>query len=105
MSYNMANLRIGGDVCNCLVLVFVVLFWPIEMRLLYYVVFFVSNFPGNGHDRSIASLVSLPETHQMLQKTCRDFADNELIPIAGQLDKNHTYPKEQVNVLNKVFII
>ncbi|XP_064615183.1 short-chain specific acyl-CoA dehydrogenase, mitochondrial-like [Liolophura sinensis] len=38
----------------------------------------------------------------MLQKTCRDFADNELIPIAGQLDKNHTYPKEQVKKLGEL---
>ena len=37
-----------------------------------------------------------PETHQMLRKTCRDFADNELVPIAGSLDKNKTYPAEQV---------
>jgi hypothetical protein len=32
-------------------------------------------------------LAQLPETHAMLRKMCRDFADNELIPIAAQLDK------------------
>lgn len=46
--------------------------------------------------RHVASLARLPETHEMLRKTCRDFADNELIPIAGNLDKDHRYPTEQV---------
>jgi butyryl-CoA dehydrogenase len=32
----------------------------------------------------------------MLQKTCRDFADRELKPIATQLDKSHRYPTEIV---------
>lgn len=36
--------------------------------------------------RHIVSLASLPDTHQMLQKTCRDFADNELIPNAAKID-------------------
>ena len=46
----------------------------------------------------VASLARLPETHEMLRKTCRDFADNELIPIAGNLDKDHRYPTEQVEL-------
>lgn len=46
--------------------------------------------------RQIASLSSLPETHQMLQKTCRDFADNELKPIAAKIDREHLYPAEQI---------
>lgn len=46
--------------------------------------------------REIASLSSLSETHQLLQKTCRDFADNELKPIAAKIDREHLYPKEQV---------
>lgn len=49
----------------------------------------------NGR-REIASLSSLSETHQLLQKTCRDFADNELKPIAAKIDREHLYPKEQV---------
>lgn len=43
------------------------------------------------------SMFSLPETHEMLRKTCRDFAENELKPIAGEIDKEHRYPAEQVN--------
>ncbi|XP_046386511.1 short-chain specific acyl-CoA dehydrogenase, mitochondrial [Ischnura elegans] len=49
--------------------------------------------------RSIASLSSLPETHQMLQKTCRDFAEGELKPIAAKLDKEHLYPKKQIKMM------
>lgn len=41
-------------------------------------------------------LAGLPETHEMLRKTCVDFADNELKPVAGMVDKEHKYPKEQV---------
>jgi hypothetical protein len=42
------------------------------------------------------SLASLPETHKMLQKTCRDFAEGELKPIAAKLDREHLFPEEQV---------
>lgn len=38
----------------------------------------------------------LPETHQMLRQTVRDFAEKELMPLAAQLDKEHRYPAEQV---------
>jgi len=46
--------------------------------------------------RHIASLSSLSETHQMLQKTCRDFADNELVPKAAKVDREHLYPADQI---------
>ena len=47
--------------------------------------------------RAISFMSGLPETHEMLRQTCRDFADNELAPIAGKLDKESLYPKEQVS--------
>lgn len=50
--------------------------------------------------RGIASLSSLPETHQMLQKTCRDFAEAELKPKAAKFDKEHIYPKDEVSMCN-----
>lgn len=50
----------------------------------------------NGMRASLSSLASLPETYEMLKKTCRDFADKELAPIAGAIDKNGLYPKEQI---------
>lgn len=35
----------------------------------------------------------------MLREMCRSFADNELAPNAGEWDKNHTFPKDQVRPL------
>lgn len=52
--------------------------------------------------RGIASLSSLSETHQMLQKTCRDFAEGELKPIAAKIDKGHLYPKEQIKKMGEL---
>ena len=34
-----------------------------------------------------ATFTELPETHQMLRDTCRQFAEAELWPIAGAIDK------------------
>ena len=50
--------------------------------------------------RSISNLAKLPETHEMLRQTCRDFADKELAPIAASLDKEHKFPLEQVASFN-----
>jgi hypothetical protein len=35
----------------------------------------------------IPNFIELPETHQMLKDTCRQFAEAELWPIAGEIDK------------------
>lgn len=32
----------------------------------------------------------------MLRTTCRDFADNELKPLAAKTDREHLYPAAQV---------
>lgn len=48
------------------------------------------------------SLATLPETHQMLQKTCRDFAEQELKPIAAKIDKEHLYPAEQIKKMGEL---
>jgi len=50
----------------------------------------------NGLARSFSVVPDLPDSHAMLKKAVRDFAEQELKPIAGQLDKEHRYPKEQV---------
>lgn len=47
--------------------------------------------------RSLSQLAELPETHQILRQTCRDYADRELTPIAAKLDKEHIYPAKQVD--------
>lgn len=52
--------------------------------------------------RGIASLAALPETHQLLQKTCRDFAEGELKPIAAKIDREHLYPKEQIKKMGEL---
>lgn len=38
----------------------------------------------------------------MLKKTCRDFADNELKPIAARLDRNHEFPKDQIRKMGEL---
>ncbi|GLV32095.1 Activator-recruited cofactor subunit 42 [Carabus blaptoides fortunei] len=53
-------------------------------------------------DRGIACLAALSETHQMLQKTCRDFAEGELKPIAAKVDREHLYPKEQIKKMGEL---
>ena len=48
-----------------------------------------------------AALIDLPETHQMLKDTCRQFAESELWPIASQIDKECKYPgKELLFMMN-----
>jgi butyryl-CoA dehydrogenase len=44
-------------------------------------------------------MFQLDETHDMLRKMCRDLADKELAPKAGEHDREHKFPKEQVNKL------
>ncbi|XP_033030769.1 short-chain specific acyl-CoA dehydrogenase, mitochondrial [Lacerta agilis] len=51
---------------------------------------------------TVYQTVELPETHQMLRQTCRDFAEKELAPIAAQLDKEHRFPAEQVKKMGSL---
>ncbi|XP_020288155.1 short-chain specific acyl-CoA dehydrogenase, mitochondrial [Pseudomyrmex gracilis] len=53
-------------------------------------------------NRRIASLSMLPDTHQMLHKTCRDFAEQELKPFAAEFDRNHLFPKEQIKKMGEL---
>lgn len=46
--------------------------------------------------RKIASISQLPESHQMIQKMCRDFAENELKPNAAECDREQSFPAKQV---------
>ena len=50
----------------------------------------------------IHPFAQLPETHEMLRKTCRDFADTVLKPIAGDVDQNHMYPAKQVSIFSVI---
>lgn len=49
--------------------------------------------------RMISFLTELPEEYQMLQETCRQFADKELSPVAGEHDRKHLYPQAQIQGL------
>jgi len=56
----------------------------------------------NAGSRNIASLSAVPDTHQMLQKTCRDFANSELVPQAAKHDREHLYPSEQIRKMGEL---
>lgn len=61
--------------------------------------FFISDMifvPNKLTFRGIASLSQLSETHQMIHKMCRDFAEGELKPNAAKFDREHMFPAEQV---------
>ncbi|XP_078523825.1 short-chain specific acyl-CoA dehydrogenase, mitochondrial isoform X2 [Lissotriton helveticus] len=51
---------------------------------------------------TVYQTAELPDTHQMLRQTCRDFAEKELAPIAGQLDKEHRFPADQVKKMGQM---
>ena len=41
----------------------------------------------------------------MLQKTCRDFAEGELKPVAAKIDREHRFPEKQVDTVTKVTLV
>jgi hypothetical protein len=47
----------------------------------------------------------LPEDVELLRTTCWDFAEQELKPIAGQVDKEHKYPADQVSTFISTVIV
>ncbi|XP_045477816.1 short-chain specific acyl-CoA dehydrogenase, mitochondrial-like [Harmonia axyridis] len=51
------------------------------------------------------SLHKLPEEHLMLQKTCRNFVEAELKPLAAQLDKEHKFPAEQIKKMGELGLL
>ncbi|XP_045647505.1 short-chain specific acyl-CoA dehydrogenase, mitochondrial isoform X1 [Ursus americanus] len=54
---------------------------------------------------TIYQSVQLPETHQMLRQTCREFAEKELVPIAAQVDKEHCFPTAQVKKMGELGLL
>ncbi|KAF3701722.1 Short-chain specific acyl-CoA dehydrogenase, mitochondrial [Channa argus] len=55
--------------------------------------------------RGLSQLAELPETHQILRQTCRDYAAKELTPIAARLDKEHLYPAKQIQQLGAMGVM
>ncbi|DAZ93818.1 TPA: hypothetical protein N0F65_004207 [Lagenidium giganteum] len=47
-------------------------------------------------------LTKLPEEHQMLRDMCRQYAAKNLAPIAGDLDREHRYPAQQMKELGEM---
>jgi butyryl-CoA dehydrogenase len=52
--------------------------------------------------RNYTNWTFLGEDHLMIAQTCRQFADLELSPIAGELDKLHKYPADKVVKLGEM---
>jgi len=52
--------------------------------------------------QNVATFTDLPEIHQMLKDTCRQFAEAELWPIAGEIDKTCRYPEEQIHKMGEI---
>jgi len=52
--------------------------------------------------QNVHTFTDLPEEHQMLKETCRNFAEKELWPIAGEIDKTCRYPEEQVKKMGEL---
>ena len=50
--------------------------------------------------RSVSSLSSLPDTHQMLKDSVREFVEREVKPNAATWDKQSLFPQNQVCLLN-----
>lgn len=44
----------------------------------------------------------LSPEHKLIQKTCRDFAKKELVPVAPQLDVDGLFPADQIKALSKL---
>ena len=44
----------------------------------------------------------LSEEQQMLRETCANFAENELAPIAGEVDKKCAFPMEVVGKMGEL---
>jgi alkylation response protein AidB-like acyl-CoA dehydrogenase len=49
--------------------------------------------------RSYTTHAHLPEEHRMVYEMCRNFADSELAPNAGDWDKKHEFPREAITKL------
>ena len=52
--------------------------------------------------QTVVPLGELAEEHEMLRQTCRDFAQQQLKPIAGELDREHRFPAEQIKQMGEL---
>ncbi|XP_050525935.1 short-chain specific acyl-CoA dehydrogenase, mitochondrial-like isoform X2 [Daktulosphaira vitifoliae] len=52
--------------------------------------------------KTIVSMSSLSETHKMLHRTCREFSEAELKPIASKTDQEKIFPKKQIKKMGEL---
>ncbi|TMW65452.1 hypothetical protein Poli38472_008094 [Pythium oligandrum] len=52
--------------------------------------------------RAVSYLSELPEEHAMLRDMCRQYANKNLAPIAGELDRDHRFPAQQVKEIGEM---
>lgn len=48
------------------------------------------------------SIISLSEVQEMVQRTAREFTNNEIKPVAATNDREHRFPKEIVNKMGEL---
>lgn len=63
---------------------------------------YVDTCSATAQTRSIGFLSELPEEHAMLRDMCRQFAAKQLAPNAGRHDREHSFPREQVQALGEM---
>ena len=52
--------------------------------------------------RFASSDALLDDVSRAVRDTCRKFADEELVPVAAELDQTHRFPQEQVDMLGEM---
>jgi len=52
--------------------------------------------PSLSSGRQYTTHSQLPEEHQMIYEMCRNFANEELAPNAGEWDQKHAFPTEAI---------
>lgn len=60
---------------------------------------------GSSVVRSYTTHSQLPEEHRMIWEMCRNFADSELAPNAGEWDKKHEFPQAAVEQLGELGLL
>ena len=51
---------------------------------------------SSSNQRQYTTHSQLPEEHQMIYEMCRNFANEELAPNAGEWDQKHAFPTEAI---------
>lgn len=72
--------------------------WSVHQEKLINSKVLLRNYSIHGQ----ATFTDLPETHQMLKDTCRQFAETELWPIAHQVDKDGVFPRSIISKMGEL---